>query len=167
MISKVFKNSLSIVVSIAVIIITSAVGYYLISLKKAPYPVADFKSFTYKWGINANLENSYTSTDGRYHYLDNRDSLIETHVKLRTNDIIFIHNKINELGFWNLPDVIGKKSVNSKSPVYELQFTYKEKSKRIIIYSDFDGNPQLFDSAMQIKTIVQQAIDEAESRYHY
>ncbi|MFD0941010.1 hypothetical protein [Pedobacter boryungensis] len=160
------KKNLSLIATVAVILIIAMVGYYLVSLKKAPYPVTDFESFTYKWGVGDTLSNSYSSTDGNYQYINNRDSVIKTHVKLRANDMIFIHNKINELGLWNLPEVIGKKVSNSKSPVYDLQFYYKEKSKRILIYSDFEGNIQLLDSAMQIKNIVQQAIDEVESRYN-
>ena len=161
-----FKKNLSLIATLAVILIIALVGYYVISLKKAPYSVTDFESFTYKWGVGDSLLNSYSSNNGSYEYVNNRDSLIKTHVKLRANDIIFIHNKINELGLWSLPEIIGKKVENSKSPVYDLQFIYKEKSKRILIYSDFDGNPQLLDSAIQIKNIVQQAIDEAESRYN-
>jgi len=160
------KQNWSLIATFAVIVITVIVGYYVISLKKAPYPVADFESFTYKWGVNNNLENSYISTNGSYRYIDNRDSLIETHVKLRANDFIFIHNKVNELGLWSFPTVIGKPNSNGKSPVYELQFNYKEKIKKITIYSDFDEKPQLLDSAMRIVKLVQNAIDEAEGRYH-
>lgn len=160
------KKNISFIATLAVIVITAIVGYYVISLKKAPYEVADFESFTYKWGVGDSLENSYSSASGDYHYINNRDSLIKTQVKLRANNVIFIHNKINELGFWNLQGEIGKKKPNSNVPVYELQFNYREKSKKIIIYSDFDKNPQLLDSAMQIVKIVQQAIDEAEGRYH-
>ncbi len=160
------KQNFSLIATFAVIAITAIVGYYVISLKKAPYAVASFKSFTFKWGIDSNLENSYNSADGSYYYLNNRDSLIKTHVKLRTNDIIFIHNKANELGLWNLPNVIGKPKSNGKSPVYELQFNYLEKSKKMTVYSDFEENPQQLDSVMRIVKLVQQTIDEAEGRYH-
>ncbi len=163
---KPLRKNLSLIATAAVIVITAVVGYYMISLKKAPYAVASFESFTYKWGVGDVLENSYSSVNGDYQYLNNRDSLIKTQVKLRVNDIIFIHNKINELGFWSLPNSIGKPSLNTKTLVYELQFKYKEKSKKITIYSDFDKNPQLLDSAMQIKNVLQQAIDEAEARYN-
>ncbi len=161
------KKNLSLIATAAVIVITAVVGYYMISLKKAPYDVSSFESFTYKWGVGGVLENSYASINGDYQYLNNRDSLIKTQVKLRVNDIIFIHNKINELGFWNLPNSIGKPGLNSGALVYELQFKYKEKSKKITIYSDFDENPQLLDSAMQIRNVLQQAIDQAEDRYHH
>lgn len=160
------KKTLTIGSSIAVLLMIALIGYYLMSLKKSPYPVADFESFTYKWGKADSLVNSYSSLSGDYQYLNNRDSLVKSNVKLRANDIIFIHNKIGELGLWNLPSTIGQPAVNSKAAVYDLQFNYREKSKRILIYSDFDGNPQLLDSAMQIKSLIQQVIDEAESRYH-
>lgn len=159
------KKNLSLIATIAVIIITAVVGYYVIGLKKAPYPVSNFESFTYKWGTGDRLENSYSSANGDYCYLNNRDSLIKTNVKLHANEIIFIHNKINELGFWSLQEKIGEKKPNSNATVYKLQFNYKEKSKTITIYSDFDENPLLLDSGMQIMTMVQRAIDESEGRY--
>ncbi|PIH03273.1 hypothetical protein CS542_02530 [Pedobacter sp. IW39] len=40
-----------------------------------------------------------------------KDSLIRTNVKLRDNDIIYIHNKTSELGFWNFPDVISMREL--------------------------------------------------------
>ncbi|SFG78789.1 hypothetical protein [Pedobacter insulae] len=160
------KQNLSLVATFAIIVSAVIVSYYFISLKKAPYTVASFKSFTFKWGTSSNLENAYLSSDGSYHYLNNRDSLIETRVKLRTNDIIFIHNKINELGLWELPNIVGKPNSKGNSPVYELQFNYEQKSKKITIYSDFDQDPQLLDSAMRIVELIQQTINEAETRYH-
>ena len=164
--TKELKKNISLIATLAVIVIMAVTGYYIISLKKSPYPVANFESFTYKWGVANVLENSYSSVNGDYHYLDNRDSLIKTQVKLSVNDIIYIHNKINELGFWNLPNSIGKRSSNAKALVYELQFKYKEKSKKLTIYSDFAENLLLLDSAMKIKNVLQKAIDEAEGRYH-
>lgn len=165
MVSQLKKN-FSLIATLVVILITAVVGYYMIGLKRAPYAVANFQSFTYKWGVGDVLENSYSSINGDYRYLNNRDSLIRTQVKLRVNDIIFIHNRISELGFWSLPNLIGKPSLNSKALVYELQFNYKEKSKKVRIYSDFDENLQLLDSAMQIRNMLQRTIDEAEARYN-
>ncbi len=160
-----FKKNFSLIATLAVILITAVVGYYVIGLKKAPYAVADFESFTYKWGTEGRLDNSYSSATGDYSYLNNKDSLIKTNVKLRSNEIIFIHNKVNELGFWKLQGKIGIEKPNSKAPFYELQFNYKGKSKKVIVFSDFDENRPLLDSAMQIMTVVQQTIDEAEGRY--
>ncbi len=162
--TKLLKN-LSLIATLAVVLITAVVGYYVVGLKKAPYPVANFESFSFKWGSDGRLENSYSSATGDYFYLNNSDSLIKTNVKLRANEIIYIHNKINELGFWKLQNQIGMQKPSSKAPFYELQFNYKEKSKKIMVYSDFDENHQLLDSAMQIMTMVQRAIDEAEGRY--
>ena len=90
--TKGLKKNSSLIATLAVIVIMAVTGYYIISLKKSPYPVANFESFTYKWGLGDVLENDYSSVNGDYHYLDNRDSLIKTHVKLSVNDIIFIHN---------------------------------------------------------------------------
>ncbi|MCY1530598.1 hypothetical protein D9M68_657910 [compost metagenome] len=142
------------------------VAYYLVSLKKSPYPVSDFKSFTYRWGFQDSLINSYSSANGNYQYVTNKDSLVKSEVKLRGNDIIFIHNKISELGFWNLPDTIGSSHADSKAAVYQFEFNYRERTKRLLIFSDFDQQPGLLDSAMQIKSLIQHTIDQAEARYH-
>ncbi len=160
------KKKLSIVATVTIILITTVVGYFVIGLKKGPYPVNDFESFTYKWGMGDSLINSYTSINGNYQYLNKRDSLIKTNVKLRVDDIIFLHHKLSELGLWSLPTVIGVKDNNAATPVYELQFNYKKKVKKIVIYSGDKDVSLLLDSAMRLKTVVQQVVDEAESRYH-
>lgn len=160
------RKNVSLIATVAVLIITAVVGYYVISLKKAPYAVSDFESFTYKWGMGDDFENSYSSLSGDYQYLNSRDSLVKTNVRLRSNDIIFIHNKVNELGFWNLPNTIGKASVLGESVVCEIEFNYKGKSKKVTFHNNEDKHPGLLDSAKQIRDVLQQAIDEAEGRYN-
>jgi len=142
--------------------------YYRPILKNAPFKSGEFVSLQYKWGTGPVLENSYDSATGAYQYLDSKDSLIKTNVKLRHNDIIYLHNKASELGLWNFPEVIAAEGSDLKSPKilrYELQFNYKRKSKKVIFMSDYQEIPKLRDLAIQMKTLIEKTVNDAEERY--
>jgi len=143
--------------------------YYIPIIRNAPFKSVDFVSFQYKWGEGKELANSYDSATGDYQYLNSKDSLVKTNVKLRKNDIIFLTHKANELGFWNFPDIIANKGADpreSKVLRYTIQFNYKKKSKKVEYVSDYDEIPKLRDVAVQMKTLLEQVIDEAEERYN-
>jgi hypothetical protein len=100
--------------------------------------------------------------------LDNRDSLIKTNVKLRHNDIIYLHNKANELGLWNFPEVIaneGESLTSDKILRYEIQFNYKRKSKKVVFMTDYNEVPKLRNVAGQMQKLITQSINDAEERY--
>ena len=142
--------------------------YYTPIIKNAPFRSADFVSMQYKWGVGKILENSYDSSTGDYQYLDENDSLVKTNVKLRKNDIIYLHSKANELGLWNFPDVIANRDADLTSPKilrYEIQFNYKEKTKKVVFMSDYNGIPKLKDAVSQMQKLIAQSIDDAEERY--
>jgi hypothetical protein len=154
--------------SIIVPFLIYCVIYYRPMIKNAPFKSTEFVSLQYKWGVGKVLENSYDSSTGEYHYLNAKDSLVKTNVKLRKNDIIFLHSKANELGLWNFPDVIanrGSDLTSDKVLRYELQFNYKRKSKKVIIMSDYQEIPKLMSVATQMRTLVADAINDAEERY--
>ncbi|WP_231459829.1 MULTISPECIES: hypothetical protein [unclassified Pedobacter] len=139
--------------------------YYKPIIQNAPFRKKDFVSLDYKWGIKDTLENEYNSADSSYRYVNSRDSVIVKKVGLKGDDILYIHSKANELGLWNFPDTIGKKSTKSMSvPRYDMFFKYKEKSKHVVVYGDFDGNPKLLDAAMQMRKILEETINQAERR---
>ncbi len=154
--------------SIIVPFLIYSVVYYRPMIKNAPFKSSEFVSLQFRWGVGDVLENTYDSATGEYHYLDNRDSLIKTTVQLKQNDIIYLHNKANQLGLWNFPDVIANRGADLKSPKvlrYELQFNYQRKSKKVTIMSDYNDIPKLRDVSAQMKTLVQQSITDAEERY--
>ena len=163
-----FKKNLSLIATVSVILIVGIGGYYLINLKQSKYPVSTFVSVSYKWGVGDTLLNSYNSATGDYQYLDNRDSLIKTKVKLKANNIIFIHSKANELGLWQLPNVIANKNSDLKSDKvlrYEMEFVYEGESKKIIFLTDYDENMQTRLAVAELQKIIKQTIDEVEDRY--
>ncbi|MBB2145191.1 hypothetical protein GM921_06835 [Pedobacter sp. LMG 31464] len=163
-----FRKNLSLITTIAVIVIAGVGGYYLINLKQGPYPASSFISITYKWGVGDTLANSYNSATSQYQYLDNMDKLIKRSVKLHANNVIFIHSKANELDIWSLPDVIANKNEDLKSKKvlrYEIVFNYEKRTKKIIFMTDYDENIAVADRADQLQKMIKQTIDEVEDRY--
>jgi len=137
-------------------------------IRNAPFRSNEFVSLQFKWGAGNDLVNTYDSATGDYQYLNAKDSLIKKNVKLRENDIIYLHNKANELGLWNFPDLIANEGTDlNKSKVlrYVIQFNYKRKSKKVIFLTDYNDIPKLRDVATQMKTLVEQTITDAEERY--
>lgn len=139
------------------------VVYYTPMIKNAPFKSSEFVSLDFKWGDGAALANHYNSATGQYQYLNKQDSLIKKSFKLRAKDISYMHNKANEYGLWNFPEVIG--TADGKSLRYEFTFTYKRKVKHVVYYANFDGNPKLRSAVSSVKGVVEQTIQDAEKRY--
>lgn len=162
------KKNISLIAAIVTILIVGFGGYYFLNLKQSKYPVSTFVSLSYKWGVGDSLANSYDSATGDYQYLDNKDSLIKTNVKLRANNIIFIHSKANEFNVWQLPDVIAKPNSDLKSNKilrYEMVFVYENKTKKIIYLTDYDGDQIIANEVSELQKMIKNTIDEAEDRY--
>ncbi len=162
------KENFKLIAVIAIMIIVIVGGYYFINLKQSKYPVSSFISLNFKWGTGDTLLNSYSSKTSDYQYLDNKDSLIHKRVKLRANNIIFVHSKANELNLWELPDIIVNKGADLKSKRvlrYEMIFNYKEKTKKIIYLTDYDENPVIAGQVDQLQMLIKGVLDEIEDRY--
>lgn len=159
------KKNFSLIATIAVILIVAIGGYYLLNLRQGPYPVSSFVSVTYKWGVGDTLVNAYYSATGSYQYLDNRDSLHHTRVKLNANNVIFLHNKVNEIGLWELPDSVVTGNSQPKDSVlrYEMVFHYVEKTKKIVYYTN-SADAKFVDQASKLQEILAKTIAEASLR---
>lgn len=143
------------------------VYYYSEMIKKAPFRSTDFQTLVLKYGDGEELVNEYDSETGRFQYLNQRDSLIIKTVKLNKDDLLYIHHKAAELGFWNLPDelVMSDNSPESaQSPHFYLEMNYKEKSKSVLIDARYIGNSKMYDAAKSVINVVQQVIKDAEDR---
>lgn len=155
--------------TIVIPFIAYGVIYYTPIIRNAPFRSDEFVSFQFQWGAGNNLPNSYDSATGNYQYLNQKDSLVKTNVKLRENDIIYLHNKANELGFWNFPEVIANAGTDLKKSTvlrYVFTFNYKRKSKKVIYLTDYNDIAKLRDVTNQMKTLVEQTINDAEERYN-
>lgn len=154
----------SLIAAIAVMVIIAIGGFYLLKLKQAPYPVSSFLAVSYRWGTGESLPNSYDSGTGKYQYLDNHDSLQVNRLKLNASNIIFLHNKANEIGLWDLPETIGTKPGKIADVLrYEMEFRYEGKTKRIVYYTN-SGQTDLSQKASALQQLIAQTIAEAEAR---
>jgi len=162
------RKRISLIATVAVIIIIGFGGYYLINLKQGPYPASSFSSLSFKWGVGDTLVNSYNSETGDYQYLNHRDSLVKTKVKLRANEIIFLHSKANELDFWKMPNVIANPHADLKSGKilrYEIIFNYEKQQKKIVYLTNYSENPAIAASADELQKVISKTINEADERY--
>ncbi|HLT41442.1 MAG TPA: hypothetical protein VKZ95_01965 [Sphingobacteriaceae bacterium] len=154
-------------VTIIVPFMLYCVYYYSQMIKKAPFRSTDFESFVLKYGEGDDLINQYDSKTGTFQYLNQRDSLIHTVVKLRKDDLLYLHYKAAELGFWNLPDelIMSDSTEESQlSPHFYLEMNYKEKSKSVLIDARYKGNSKMYDAAKSVINVAQQVIKDAEDR---
>ncbi len=144
-----------------------SVYYYSEMIKKAPFRSTDFENFVLRYGDGDDLINEYDSKTGHFQYLNQKDSLIKTTVRLKKDDMLYIHHKAAELGFWNLPNelVMSDGSEESKSsPHFYLEMNYTEKSKSVLIDARYSGNSRMYDAAKSVINVVQQVIKDAEDR---
>lgn len=151
----------------SVVLITVVSGYYFLQMKKGRYSAADLLSVSYKWGVGDTLANHYDSSTGNYQYLDNRDSLIRTKLRLNSNNIIFLHSRANEIGLWNMPDVIANPNADLKSNKvlrYEFVFTYEQQTKKITYLTDYQEDAVVLDAAVKLQKLLEQTIKDAEQR---
>lgn len=141
--------------------------YYSNMIKNAPFRFSDFESVEFSYGAADNMSNKFDSKTGKYQYVDRRDSLIQKSLKLRKDDLLYLHRKATEYGFWNFPDDMTSPIVDTaKSNVrFLLKFNYKEKSKQVLFDTDFKGDPKLYDAAKTMVAEVQRVLNDAEDRH--
>ncbi len=151
--------------SIVVPFLVYCMYYYGMMVKNAPYKFAEFESLTFKYGPGDSLVNQYNSKTGEFQYLNDRDSLVRTNVKLNKDDLLYLHRKAADLGFWNFPESMeGNREDGSVDPRYYLEFKYQQKTKHIDFDVDYNGKPQLKDAARRLIQEVNDRIAEAQSR---
>lgn len=143
------------------------VYYYSIMVKNAPYRFSDFESITFKYGLGDSLNNTFNSRTGDYQYMDTRDSLIKTKVKFRKDDLLYLHRKAAELGFWNFPEEIlgeGGPNHSPNSPHYYIEFKYQGKTKHVLFDAQNNESPKLNDAAKSLITEISNMINDVRDR---
>lgn len=139
--------------------------YYSQMFKNAPYRFSDFESVVFKYGEGDSLVNQYDSGTGLYHYLDRRDSLVTDTVKLRKDDLQYLHGKAAQLGFWNLPDEMVSSPGEGRKPArFFLEFNYREKSKQVLLDAGFEGNEKMLSAGRSVVEEVQRVLNDAARR---
>ncbi len=155
------------IMTVVVPFILYCVYYYGMMIKNAPYRFVDFQSVSLEYGHKDSLANKYDSHTGMFQYLDRKDSLVKEHIHLTKDDLLYLHRKAADLGFWDFPsNEIGDTTAAAakKAVRYVIQFKYKEKTKRVIFDSDFFGNPKLVDANQRLIAEIQKKLTDVENR---
>jgi hypothetical protein len=123
------------------------VYYYAHMFKNAPYKFSEFKSIVFQYGTPDSMLNKYDSRTGEYQYVNAHDSVIRMNLHLPKEQLLYLHRKAAELGFWDWPsDERGDTTVRhngQRAPRYFMQFNYQRKSKTITFDESFIGDPRL------------------------
>lgn len=141
--------------------------YYSNMIKNAPFRFSDFESIEFRYGDPTNMLNQFDSKTTAYQYLNQRDSLIKSSLKLRKDDLLYLHRKATEYGFWNFPEdmtVVNNADTTQKVTRFFLKFNYKEKSKEMLFDSNYQGDPKLYDAAKTMIDEVRRVLSDAEDR---
>ena len=156
-----------IILSIALPFLIYCVYYYSMMIKNAPYRFSDFQFIQFEYGNGDSLINKWDSKTQDYQYVNSHDSLVKMKLHVRNDDLLFLHRKAAELGFWNFPDVEVNNNPKTKvanAPHYLMIFNYKQKSKKVLFDESFDGDPKLKDANEQMIKLIQTVLNDEEGR---
>lgn len=129
-------------------------------IKNAPYRFSDFEELSIQYGVPDSMFNSYNSKTQDYQYLNRSNEVVKTKLKLTSDDLLYLHRKAMEMGFWNVDDDMTTTRTDSTQgkevPRYVLEFKYKEKGKTVVLDADYPGNEKMKDAA---KTTIEKVLD--------
>lgn len=151
------------VICISLPFLLYCIYYYSIIIKNAPYKFTEFDSIVFEYGMGDSLINKYNSKTGEYQFLNSQDSLIKTKLRLSKDDLLYLHRKAADLGFWNFPEVMEGQDKKA-TPHFMIQYKYERKEKKVLFDRSFDGDPKLKDAAVQLTMEIQKALSDAEDR---
>lgn len=154
--------------SIIVPFLVYCVYYYGMVFKNAPYKFTEFKSINFKYGVKDSMVNSYNSVTGEYQYLNKRDSLVKKIVLLKKSELLYLHRKASELGFWDFPaNELNNDTARlegAKPPRFLIEFNYQRKSKRVLFDANYDGPEKLIEANRMMIKEIESVLNEAEQR---
>ena len=150
-------------ISISLPFLLYCVYYYTVMVKNAPYKFSEFETITLKAGLGSNYDKFYDSKSQVYQYTSTNDSIVKSKVKLTKDDLLYLHRKAVELGFWNWPsNMVGDTS--GKTPRYYIEYKYQRKSKIMEIDAAYDGSTKLKDAALELTKTIDDIIQDADER---
>jgi hypothetical protein len=140
--------------------------YYGMMVKNAPYKFSEFKSIVFEYGLGDSLVNKYNSQTHDYQYVNDRDSVVKKELKLTKDDLLYLHRKAADLGFWDFPanEVNDQTKRDPKVLYYSIQFNYERKSKKVLFAADYAGNEKLIDANQRLIKEIQRVLGDAEQR---
>ena len=145
------------------------VYYYSNMISNAPFRFTDFQSVVFRYGEPNHMDNQYDSKTGIFQYVTKTNEIERDTVRMTKDDLLYLHRKAQELGFWNLDDDMtgpeAKKNIETATvPRYYLEFNYKDKSKKVTMDADFAGNPKMRDAGKSMIEEVNRILAAAQSR---
>ena len=150
--------------SVVVPFLAYCVYYYAHMFKNAPYKFSEFKSFTIQYGPGDSLINKYNSATGEYQFVDSHDSLVKMNLHLPKEELLYLHHKAAELGFWDFPSVemgdTTQRRNGSRAPRYVIEFNYQRKSKKVLYDKSFDGDIRLKQANEEMLKEIQKVLDD-------
>ncbi|RFZ94375.1 hypothetical protein D0C36_02125 [Mucilaginibacter conchicola] len=150
--------------SIVVPFMLYCVYYYGMMVKNAPYKFAEFEGLKLEYGYNDSLLNKYNSETGEYQFVNRKDSVVKMHMDLSKDDLLYLHRKAAELGYWDFPTNETKKDPKERSMRYIIEFKYKRKTKRVVFDETYQGNEKLIDANQRLLKEIKKKLDENEVR---
>lgn len=143
--------------------------YYSAMVKNAAFRFKDFEYLEIVYGTPDSMLNSYNSKTRHYQYLRKDGTLVKDTLRLRDDDLLYLHRKAQELGFWNVADNMTtdpttRRDSTQKVPRFILEFAYKEKSKRVTLDADYPGIPKMKEAAKTTIDEVLKIIADAHAR---
>ncbi|WP_345951873.1 MULTISPECIES: hypothetical protein [unclassified Mucilaginibacter] len=141
--------------------------YYGMMIKNAPYRFSDFQYIRFEYGLGDSLNNKFNSKTGSYQYVTQSGKVKKMNLHLTKDNLIYLHRKAADLGFWNFPAVEegdayqGKKE---KTPHYLIEFAYKEKTKKVLFDQAYNGDPKLKDANQRLIKEIQKILDDREQK---
>lgn len=154
------------ILSVVVPFVIYGAIYYAPMIRNAPFQEKYFVSLEYSWGTGEKLENSYNSATGDFKYLDKKDSLINSNIKLSVRDIKYLDSVADVQGFWNLPSIVANSQDDLKDPRklrYLIKFNYQKKSKEVTYFPSFSGNERMKGAASKMQKEIELTLIDKEN----
>lgn len=144
------------------------VYYYSNMVKNAPFRYSDFEYVSIQYGVPDSMLNSYHSATQDYQYLNRDNEVVKKKLKLSDDDLLILHRKAMEMGFWNIDEDLKTPRTDSVEgrnvPRYILEYKYKEKGKTVTMDADYPGNQKMMDAAKTTIETVLERINIANAR---
>ena len=162
------NKKIFLIASITIPFLLYSMYYYGMMIKNAPYKFSEFDHISFEYGSTDSLINKYNSKNGDYQFLTKHDSLVKKHLHVSQNDLLYLHRKAADLGFWDFPkDETSNDTtkINGQKPTrYIIEFGYKRKTKRVVFDSNYGGNPKLKDANERLIKELMQVIAGADQK---
>jgi len=144
------------------------VYYYGNMISNAPFRFTDFQSVVFRYGEPNHMDNQYDSKTGIFQYVTKTNEIERDTVRMTKDDLLYLHRKAQELGFWNLDDDMtgpeAKVNPETETPRFCLEMNYKDKSKKVTMDADFAGNEKMRNAGKSMIDEVNRILAAAQSR---